>query len=240
MGKELVLEMENMYKDYTNDGGVWVKPIINFEQAARMIEPGSRVMIGGFLAVGSPHGIIGKLVELGTGNLTVIANDTGFPDKGIGRLVVNRQVSKVIASHIGTNPPTGQQMNAGELEVQLIPQGTLAEQIRAAGSGLGGVLTPTGLGTVAQEGNEVITIDGKEYILAKPIFADVAIIKAYKADRHGNLVYRRSARNFNPLQAMAAKLVLAEVEEIVETGEIDPDHVVTPGIFVDYLVREGE
>ncbi|HBI56926.1 MAG TPA: branched-chain amino acid dehydrogenase, partial [Firmicutes bacterium] len=121
-----------------------------------------------------------------------------------------------------------------------IPQGTLAEQIRAAGSGLGGVLTPTGLGTVAQEGNEVVTIDGKQYILAKPIFADVAIIKAHKADRHGNLVYRRSARNFNPLQAMAAKLVLAEVEEIVETGEIDPDHVVTPGIFVDYLVREGE
>jgi acetate CoA/acetoacetate CoA-transferase alpha subunit len=131
-------------------------------------------------------------------------------------------------------------MNAGEMEVQLIPQGTLAEQIRAAGSGLGGVLTPTGLGTVAQEGNEVVTIDGKQYILAKPIFADVAIIKAHKADRHGNLVYRRSARNFNPLQAMAAKLVLAEVEEIVETGEIDPDHVVTPGIFVDYLVREGE
>lgn len=217
-----------------------MKPIINFEQAAKMIEPGSRVMIGGFLAAGSPHGIIGKLVDLGTGKLTVIANDTGFPDKGIGRLIVNRQVCKVIASHIGTNPPTGEQMNAGEMEVQLIPQGTLAEQIRAAGSGLGGVLTPTGLGTVAEEGNEVIAIDGKDYILAKPIFADVAIIKAHKADTHGNLVYRRSARNFNPLLAMAAKLVLAEVEEIVEPGEIDPDHVITPGIFVDYLVKEGE
>lgn len=215
-----------------------MKKVLNFEQAARLIQPGSRIMIGGFLAVGSPHGIIGKLVELGTGDLTVIANDTGFPDRGIGRLVVNRQVSKVIASHIGTNPPTGEQMNAGELVVQLIPQGTLAEQIRAAGAGLGGVLTPTGIGTVAQEGNEVLTVDGKQYILATPLFADVAIIKAHRADRRGNLAYRRSARNFNPLQAMAATLVLAEVEEIVETGEIDPDQVVTPGIFVDYLVKE--
>ncbi len=215
-----------------------MKKVLNFEQAARLIQPGSRIMIGGFLAVGSPHGIIGKLVELGTGDLTVIANDTGFPDRGIGRLVVNRQVSKVIASHIGTNPPTGEQMNAGELAVQLIPQGTLAEQIRAAGAGLGGVLTPTGIGTVAQEGNEVLTVDGKQYILATPLFADVAIIKAHRADRRGNLAYRRSARNFNPLQAMAATLVLAEVEEIVETGEIDPDQVVTPGIFVDYLVKE--
>lgn len=216
-----------------------MKEILNFRQASGLIKQGSTVMIGGFLAVGSPHGMINSLIEQGIGNLTVIANDTGFPDKGIGRLIVNRQISKVVASHIGTNPPTGQQMNAGELEVELVPQGTLAEQIRAAGSGLGGVLTPTGLGTVAQEGKTVITVDGREFILAKPIFADVALIKAYKADRSGNLVYRRSARNFNPLMAMAAKLVLAEVEEIVEIGEIDPDHVITPGIFVDYLVKEG-
>lgn len=215
-----------------------MKLTINFEQAANMIKPGNRLMVGGFLAAGSPEGIIGKLVEQQTGNLTVIANDTGFPDRGVGRLVVNHQVKEVIASHIGTNPATGRQMNAGEIAVQLIPQGTLAEQIRAAGSGLGGVLTATGLGTVAEQGNDVITIDGKQYILAKPIFADVAIIKAHKADRRGNLVYRRSARNFNPLLAMAAKLVLAEVDEIVETGEIDPDHVITPGIFVDYLVKE--
>lgn len=217
-----------------------MKQVINFNQAAQYINPGCTIMIGGFLAVGSPHGIINSLIELGTKDLTVIANDTGFPDKGIGRLVVSRQVSKVIASHIGTNPPTGQQMNSGELAVELVPQGTLAEQIRAAGSGLGGVLTATGLGTVAQEGKDVITIDGREYILAKPVFADIAIIKAHKADRCGNLIYRRSARNFNPLMAMAAKLVLAEVEEIVEVGEIDPDHVITPGIFVDYLVKEGE
>lgn len=216
-----------------------MKKIVSYEQAARMIGPGSRVMIGGFLAAGSPHGIIGKLVELGTGNLTVIANDTGFPDKGIGRLVVNGQVSRVIASHIGTNPPTGQQMNTGQLAVELIPQGTLAEQIRAAGAGLGGILTPTGLGTVAQEGKQVICVEGKQYILAEPISADVAIIKAHKADSNGNLVYRRSARNFNPLLAMAAKLVLAEVDEIVPLGAIDPDQVITPGIFVDYLVKEG-
>lgn len=214
-----------------------MKEVISFQQAAGMISPGSRVMIGGFLAVGSPHGLIDKLVELGTSDLTIIANDTGFPDKGIGKLIVNRQASKVVASHIGTNPPTGQQMNAGELLVELVPQGTLAEQIRAAGSGLGGVLTPTGLGTVAQEGKDVITVDGRDYILAKPISADIALIKAHKADRNGNLVFRRTARNFNPLMAMAAKLVLAEVEEVVEVGEIDPDLVMTPGIFVDYIVR---
>jgi len=214
-----------------------LKEVISFQQAAGMISPGSRVMIGGFLAVGSPHGLIDKLVELGTSDLTIIANDTGFPDKGIGKLIVNRQASKVVASHIGTNPPTGQQMNAGELLVELVPQGTLAEQIRAAGSGLGGVLTPTGLGTVAQEGKDVITVDGRDYILAKPISADIALIKAHKADRNGNLVFRRTARNFNPLMAMAAKLVLAEVEEVVEVGEIDPDLVMTPGIFVDYIVR---
>jgi len=218
-------------------GGVCLKEVISFQQAAGMISPGSRVMIGGFLAVGSPHGLIDKLVELGTSDLTIIANDTGFPDKGIGKLIVNRQASKVVASHIGTNPPTGQQMNAGELLVELVPQGTLAEQIRAAGSGLGGVLTPTGLGTVAQEGKDVITVDGRDYILAKPISADIALIKAHKADRNGNLVFRRTARNFNPLMAMAAKLVLAEVEEVVEVGEIDPDLVMTPGIFVDYIVR---
>lgn len=228
------------YGSISSVGGVCLKKVINFRQAAEMIEPGSRVMIGGFLAVGSPHGIIDQLVKAGTSGLTVIANDTGFPDRGIGKLVVNGQVAKVIASHIGTNPATGQQMNAGTLEVELIPQGTLAEQIRAAGAGLGGVLTPTGIGTVAQEGREVISVDGKDYILARPLFADVALIKAHKADRNGNLVYRRTARNFNPLMAMAARLVLAEVEEIVETGQLDPDHVVTPGIFVDYLVKEGQ
>ncbi|MGI6366126.1 MAG: CoA transferase subunit A [Bacillota bacterium] len=215
-----------------------MKRVLNFQEAAEMVAPGSRVMIGGFLAVGSPHGIIDALVQLGTADLTIIANDTGFPDRGIGKLIVNRQASRVIASHIGTNPPTGQQMNAGELAVELIPQGTLAEQIRAAGAGLGGILTPTGLGTVAQEGKEVLVVDGKEYILATPIHADVALIKAHKADTDGNLLFRRTARNFNPLMAMAAKLVLAEVEEIVEVGALDPDHVVTPGIFVDYLVQE--
>lgn len=217
-----------------------LKPIISCSEAASKIKAGSSIMIGGFLAVGSPHGIIDALIATGTDDLTVIANDTGFPDRGIGRLIVNRQVAKAVASHIGTNPPTGEQMNANELIVDLVPQGTLAEQVRAAGAGLGGVLTPTGLGTVAQEGKEVLTVAGTDYILAMPIKADVALIKAHKADRAGNLVYRRSARNFNPLMAMAADLVLAEVEEIVEVGELDPDLVVTPGIFVDYLVREGE
>lgn len=217
-----------------------MKQVLSYRQAASMVKPGDRVMIGGFLAVGSPHNIISSLVELGTGNITIIANDTGFPEKGIGRLIVNKQASKVVASHIGTNPPTGQQMNAGELDVELVPQGTLAEQVRAAGAGLGGILTPTGLGTVAQEGKDIVTVDGREYILAPPISADIAILKAYKADKSGNLVFRRSARNFNPLMAMAAKLVIVEVEHIVEVGEIDPDHVITPGIFVDYLVKEDK
>lgn len=214
--------------------------IIDPRQAAAMVQTGSTVMVGGFLAVGTPGRIIQALEEERTGSLTIICNDTGFPDAGVGRLVVNRQVARVITSHIGTNPATGQQMNAGQLQVDLVPQGTLAEQIRAAGAGLGGVLTPTGLGTVAQEGRQVINVGGRDYILAEPLSADVALLKAHKADRRGNLVYRRSARNFNPLMAMAAKLVLVEVDHVVEVGELDPDEVMTPGIFVDYLVQGGE
>lgn len=210
--------------------------IIDPQEAAALVRPGNSVMIGGFLAVGEPKEILAALREQGTGGLTIICNDTGFPDSGIGKLVVNRQVARVITSHIGTNPASGQQMNAGQIQVELVPQGTLAEQIRAAGAGLGGILTPTGLGTVAQEGKRIIAAGGRDYILAEPLAADVALLKAHRADRRGNLVYRRSARNFNPLMAMAAKLVVAEVEQIVDVGKLDPDEVMTPGIFVDYLV----
>jgi len=197
------------------------------------------VMIGGFLAVGTPEVLISEVLSKGVTGLTVIGNDTGFPDKGIGRLIVAKRVKKVLASHVGTNPETGRQMNAGETEVVLVPQGTLAEQVRAAGAGLGGILTPTGVGTVVEEGKQKITIDGKDYLLELPLHADFALIKAHKADEKGNLVYRRSARNFNPLMAMAAKVVVAEVEEIVAVGELDPDEVVTPGLFVTYLVKKG-
>lgn len=211
--------------------------ITTIEQAMQNIEDGMTLMIAGFLAVGTPEVLVDALAVQGTKQLTVIANDTAFPDKGIGKLVVDGRLKKVIVSHIGTNPETGRQMNTGKIEVELVPQGTLAERVRAGGAGLGGILTPTGIGTMVAEGKEVITVDGKEFLLEKPLRADVALIKAYQADTAGNLIFRRSARNFNPLMAMAAKVVIVEAENIVEAGQIDPDQVMTPGIFVDWIVQ---
>ena len=202
-----------------------------------MVKDGNTVMIGGFLGVGTPDTIVDALVAQGTKQLTVIANDTAFPDKGIGKLVVNKQLEKAIVSHIGTNPETGRQMNAGEMAVDLVPQGSLAEKVRAGGAGLGGVLTPTGLGTIVAEGKQVITVDGREYLLEKPLRADVALLKAKTADKAGNLIFHRSARNFNPLMATAADIVIVEADNIVETGALDPDAVMLPGIFVKYLVQ---
>jgi acetate CoA/acetoacetate CoA-transferase alpha subunit len=196
-------------------------------------------MIGGFLCVGTPEGLVDEVLAKGSKDLTVIGNDTGFPERGIGKLIVAKRVKKAMASHIGTNPETGRQMHSGETEVMLVPQGTLAEQIRAAGAGLGGVLTPTGVGTVVEDGKQKLTLQGQEYLLELPLHADFALLKAHKADEKGNLVYRRAARNFNPLMAMAAKVVVAEVEEIVPVGAIDPDEVMTPGLFVTYVVRVG-
>jgi len=206
-------------------------------EALKSLTSGQTLMIGGFLGVGTPEGLVDYLVEKGFKNLTVIANDTAFVGKGVGKLVVNKQLSKVIVSHIGTNPETGRQMNAGELEVELVPQGTLAERIRCGGAGLGGFLTPTGVGTIVEKDKEKFVLGGKTYLLEKPLKADVALIKAWKADTFGNLVYRRAARNFNPLMAMAADLVIAEVENIVDVGEIDPDEVMTPGVLVDFIVQ---
>ncbi len=213
---------------------------VDAREAAGMVKDGMTVMMGGFLGVGSPEKVIDALLETSVKELTVIVNDTAFPEKGVGRLVVADKLARVLTSHIGTNKYSREKMNSGELKVELIPQGTLAEQIRAGGAGLGGVLTPTGIGTVAQEGKKIIKVDGKDYILALPLTADVALLKAHKGDELGNLVYRRSARNFNPIMAMAAKTVIAEVEELVGVGEIDPDQVITPGIFVDYLVNGKE
>lgn len=211
--------------------------VTTLEKALTEIQNGMTLMIGGFLAVGTPEAFVDALINKGVKDLTVIANDTGFVDKGIGKLVVGSRLKKVIVSHIGTNPETGRQMNAGTLAVELVPQGTLAECIRAGGAGLGGVLTTTGLGTVVAEGKSVIHIDGKDFLLEKPLQADVALIKAHTADTSGNLVFRRSARNFNPLMAMAAKVVMVEAENIVEAGQIDPDQVMVPGIVVDWIVR---
>lgn len=214
--------------------------ILSPNEAAIKVPDGASVMIGGFMGVGGPDALIEALVEKKVSDLTLIANDTAIPHSGIGLLIDNRQIKKVIASHVGLNPETGRQMNAGETEVKLVPQGTLAEAIRAGGAGLGGFLTPTGIGTVVEEGKEKITVDGKEYLLEKPLRADIALIKAYKSDTFGNLVFRRAAQNFNPLMATACDLVIVEAEEIVEVGQLDPDEVMLPSIFVDFIVKGGK
>jgi acetate CoA/acetoacetate CoA-transferase alpha subunit len=214
-----------------------VEKIGSIKDAVEKIKDGMTVMVGGFLGVGTPEALVDALVAKGVKNLTVICNDSAFPDRGIGKLIVNKQIKKLITSHIGTNPETGRQMNEGETEVELVPQGTLAERIRAAGAGLGGILTPTGVGTIVEQGKKKLEINGKEYLLELPIKADIALLKAKKADKKGNLVYRKSARNFNPIMATAADFVIVQVDEIVDVGEIDPDDVMTPGIFVDMIVR---
>ena len=210
---------------------------IRLTRAVEMIPDGASLMIGGFMAVGSPHRIIDELVRQGHHNLTVIANDTGRPEVGIGKLIMAKLVRQAIVSHIGTNPETQRQMIAGDLQVELVPQGTLAERIRAAGYGLGGVLTPTGLGTSVAEGKRTVEIDGQEFLLEMPIRADFALLAAYRADYNGNLDYALTARNFNPIMAMAAATVIAEAKEIVPVGVIPPDDVITPHILVDYLIE---
>ena len=206
---------------------------VTAEQAVSGIKDGAVIMFGGFLGCGTPEVLIDALLEKGVKDITVICNDTATPTTGVGRLVAAKRVRKVIASHIGTNPETGAQMNSGETEVELIPQGTLAERIRCAGYGLGGVLTPTGLGTEAEKGKEVIVSDGKSYLLEKPLKADFAILGASLADKSGNLFFKGTTKNFQPLMATAADTVIVYAEKLVETGE--PDTVDTPGIFVDYI-----
>ena len=207
---------------------------LSISDCVAKIKDGMSVMIGGFMANGTPEGIIDALVASGVKNLTVICNDTGFPDKGIGKLIVNKQIKKIIVSHIGTNPVTVDQMNAGELEVEFSPQGTLAERVRSGGAGLGGILTPTGIDTVVEKGKEKINIDGKIYLLELPLRADVALLGANIGDKSGNLIFKGTSQNFNPIMAMAADLVIAEIEKEVEIGELTPETVHTPGIFVDW------
>jgi len=211
--------------------------VIQIDKAVEMVKNGSIIMIGGFLGVGTPEALIDELTKEGKRELTVIANDTAFPQSGIGKLIAKKLVKKLVVSHIGTNPETQRQMIAKEVDVDLVPQGTLIEQIRAAGVGLGGILTPTGIGTVVEDGKKIIEVNGKNYLLETPLSADFALIKARKADCNGNLVYSLTARNFNPIMAMAAKIVIAEVDEILPVGMIPPDEVHTPGIFIDYVVK---
>lgn len=210
---------------------------ITVEEAVSKVKSGMTVMIGGFLAVGTPNRIVEALSKSDVKDLTIIANDTAYPDKGIGLLITNKQVKKVIASHIGTNANTIQQFNDKELVVEFSPQGTLAERIRCGGAGLGGVLTPTGLGTVIEEGKEKVTVDGKEYLLEKPLHADIALIGANICDETGNAIYKGTTQNFNPMMATAADVVIVEAQEVVKTGAISMEQVHTPGIFVDYIVK---
>lgn len=197
-------------------------------------------MIGGFMGVGSPHRIIDALVHCGTKGLIVIANDSARPGVGIGKLISAGAVAKLIVSHIGTNAETQRRMIDGELAVELVPQGTLAERIRAGGAGLGGILTRTGLGTLCAEGKQVIDVNGEPFLLETPLRADVAIIASRSADYGGNLVYSLTSRNFNPLMAMAADLVIAEPNEIVPMGVLPPDAIHTPGVLIDHLVSRPQ
>lgn len=208
---------------------------ITIDQAVEMIKDEQTVMIGGFLAVGSANRIIEAMVKAGKKDLTIICNDTAYPEIGSGLLVASGCVKKCIVSHIGTNPITEQKMKAGEIEVELVPQGTLAERIRIGGAGIGGFLTTTGLGTLAEEGKRKIEVEGKEYLLELPLRADVALIGASVADKYGNLIYRGTSQNFNPMMATAADLVIAEAKESVEN--LAPEAIKTPYLFVDYIVR---
>ncbi|MGD0103012.1 MAG: 3-oxoacid CoA-transferase subunit A [Rhodopila sp.] len=205
--------------------------------AADLIPDNATVMVGGFMGVGSPHRIIAALVERGARGLTIIANDTARPGAGIGKLITAGCVAKVIVSHIGTNPETQRRMLADELQVELVPQGTLAERIRAGGSGLGGVLTATGLGTLAGQGQQVVQVDGQDYLVEPALRAAFALVAARSADYARNLVYSLTARNFNPLMAMAADTVIAEANEVVPLGVLAPDAIHTPGILIDHLIE---
>ena len=211
--------------------------VVTLQTVSDLFKDGITLMIGGFLATGTPEILIDELVRKNIKDLTIIANDTSFVDKGIGRLIANKQVKKVIASHIGTNAETGRQMSEKEMEVELSPQGTLAERIRCGGNGLGGVLTPTGLGTPVEEGKQKVEVGGQTYLLETPLRADMALVLGHTVDKKGNITYNKAARNFNPLIAMAADTVVVVAENLVEVGEIDPDHVVTPGVVVDYIVK---
>jgi 3-oxoacid CoA-transferase subunit A len=206
-------------------------------EAVARIEDGSTIMMGGFGLCGIPENLIAALRERGTRDLTVISNNAGVDDFGIGVLLRARQVRKMIATYVGENKEFERQFLSGELDVELVPQGTFAERIRAGGAGIGGFFTPTGFGTLIAEGKETRDIAGTRYVLERPLTADFAFVKAWKGDRAGNLVYRRTARNFNPVMATAARVTIAEVEHLVEPGEIDPDHVVTPGIFVQHILQ---
>jgi acetate CoA/acetoacetate CoA-transferase alpha subunit len=216
--------------------GAAMREAISARDAAALIPDGASVMIGGFMGVGTPTRIVDALVARGARGLTLICNDTATPACGVGKLIEAGCIARVKASHIGTNPSTQKRMISGEIDVELIPQGTLAERIRAGGSGLGGILTPTGVGTVVAEGKQIVEVDGRPFLLEKPLRAEFALLMAHEADYHGNLTYRLTAANFNPVMAFAADCVIAEPNEIVPVGVIPPDAVRTPGVLVHHII----
>ena len=208
------------------------------EEIKSLFKDDMTIMIGGFLGNGAPLKLIDALVEKNVKNLTIIGNDTCFENQGVGKLLANGQVKKIVASYIGGNTETGRLMNEGKLEAELIPQGSLAEKIRAAGAGLGGILTPTGVGTIVADGKDTITVNNREYLLEMPIKADLALIKGSIVDDFGNVVYKGTTKNFNTSMALAGDLVIVEAETLVRCGEIDPDLIHTPGVIVDYIFKE--
>lgn len=212
--------------------------LITAQEAAKKIKDNSTLMVGGFLSCGTPHIILDAISKENIKNLTLISNDTSVPNKDKSKLIENGLVKKVITTHIGTNPITGQKMQAGELEVEFYPMGTLVEKIHAKGSGLGGVLTPTGVGTILEEGKKVVEIKGKKFIFEEPLGADVAVIYGTTVDKYGNVKYEGTTRNFNTSMATAADMVIVQAEKFVD--EINPDEVVIPSIFIDYIVKEEE
>jgi 3-oxoacid CoA-transferase subunit A len=213
------------------------KVVTSAADAVADIPDGARIMIGGFGVCGVPEDLIRALHARGTRQLTIISNNAGVGGAGVALLLAAKQIARIIGTYVGDNEEFERQVRAGDLQAELIPQGTFAERMRAAGAGLGGFFTPTGVGTIVAEDKEMRTIDGREFLLEMPLHADFALVKAFRGDRLGNLVYRKTARNFNPVMAMAAAVTIAEVEELVEPGEIDPDAVVTPGIFVNRVVE---
>jgi len=213
------------------------KVLQSADEAAALVPDGASIMMGGFGVCGLPENLIAALHARGTRDLTIISNNAGVDGFGAGVLLNAHRVRKMISTYVGENKEFERQYLGGEIEVELVPQGTFSERMRAGGAGIGGFFTPTGVGTLVAEGKEVRVIDGKSYVLEAPLHADFAFVRAWKGDRDGNLVYRRTARNFNPVMATAARVTVAEVEHLVEPGEIDPDHVVTPGIFVQYILK---
>jgi 3-oxoacid CoA-transferase subunit A len=215
------------------------KVLPSADAAVALVPDGATIMMGGFGLCGIPENLIRALHARGTKGLTIVSNNAGVDEFGVGMLLRTRQVRKMISTYVGENKEFERQYLSGEMEVELVPQGTFSERIRAGGAGIGGFFTPTAYGTIVAEGKETRVIDGKPHVLERPLKADFAFVKAWKGDRAGNLAYRRTARNFNPVMATAARVTIAEVEELVEPGQIDPDHVVTPGIFVRHIIRGG-